>query len=396
MKNRQAKKIIVVCPNSFKGCMSAKEASGHITLGARDVFPESEIRLLPIADGGEGTLEAIVEARGGVRRVADVCGPLGTRVSAAYGVIDGGETVVMEMASAAGLPLVAKAKRNPMLTSTYGVGELILRALKESPRQIIIGVGGSATVDFGIGMAQALGYRFFNKDGDAIPLFASGKDLIRVSKIEIADTGNLLGKTRIIVASDVRNPLCGRNGAAYIFAPQKGATAEQVAALDEGMRYFSGVLERGIPGLRERLDGARLCEMESGGAAGGLGAGLFAFLGAEIKPGAELIFDIMKFEEALAGADLVITGEGATDEQTFMGKAPGEAARLAKLNKIAAVMITGNASRAPDISFLRQNGVCCVMPIAAAPASEKEMIKSAGEALRRTAAHVVSVFFGNR
>ena len=334
---------VVVAPNAFKGSLSALEAAEAIRDGILSVVPNADCILVPIADGGDGTVDALVAATGGERRVQQVRGPLGERVEADYGVINGGKTAVVEMATAAGLKLVPPAKRDPRITTTYGVGELMQDAFDAGARHFIIGIGGSATNDGGAGMAQALGYHLLDQDGHELP--PGGLALQRLARIHVGGVHANWKDARIEVASDVTNPLTGPNGASAIYGPQKGATPEIVAELDTALHRFAEVIRRDLGIDVEHLPGA--------GAAGGLGAGLVAFTGAHLAPGAEMVMEAVKLDERLAGASLVITGEGRLDSQTArFGKGPAAVARHARNAGIPVVAIGGGLADEAELALL--------------------------------------------
>jgi len=294
---------IIVAPDSFKGSVSAVGTAGAIEKGIKQVFSEAEVIKLPIADGGEGTVEALVTATGGRVVYQNVVGPLGNMVEASWGIMGDGETAVIEMAAASGLPLVPKDKKDPRIATTYGTGELIKAALDRGLRKIIIGIGGSATNDGGSGMAQALGARFLDVDGQELPY--GGAALANLDRVELSGMDGRLKDTKIMVACDVDNPLCGPSGASAVYGPQKGASPEMVAQLDEALRHFAGKVEQAT--------GRDVAEYPGAGAAGGLGAGLLFFTNAALRPGVEIVLEAIGFEEMVKSAQLVITGEGRTD-----------------------------------------------------------------------------------
>jgi glycerate kinase len=321
---------IVVAPQEFKGSLSAVQAAQAIAEGLRRALPDAELTLVPMADGGPGTVEAVVTAKGGRRQKTAVRGPLGGPVDAGWGVIDG-DTAVIEMAAASGLVLVPESRRDPRIASTYGTGQLIAAAVAMGCRRIIVGMGGSATNDGGAGVAQALGARLLDDDGQDLP--PGGAALARLARIDVSGLRPRLGEAQILAATDVFNPLCGPQGASAVYGPQKGATPEMVHELDAALARYAAVIERDL--------GVRVLDVAGAGAAGGLGAGLVAFLGAEIVPGAKLVADAVGLEQRMAGADLVIAGEGRLDAQTGFGKAPHEVARLARQAGVPVVAIAG-------------------------------------------------------
>ena len=322
---------ILAAPDSFKGSLTALEVAENIQKGIKNFDEKINVELLPMADGGEGTVQSLVDATDGEIIKKDVTGPLGKKVEAFYGILGDKKTAVIEMAAASGLPLVPKAKRNPLKTTTYGTGELIMSALKHGVEQIIVGIGGSATNDAGVGMAQALGAEILDENGKQVAF--GGEHLDEIKEINLESLDSRIKETEILVACDVDNPLFGRNGAAYVYAPQKGADQYMVEQLDNNLRQFNEV-------VKEELN-KNINEIPGAGAAGGLGAGLVAFLDAELKAGIDIILELMNFEKKLEDIDLVITGEGMLDGQSINGKTPIGVARKAKEKEIAVVAIAG-------------------------------------------------------
>jgi glycerate kinase len=334
---------IVIAPNAFKGSLSALEAATAIGEGIRIAAPDADLVLVPIADGGDGTVDALVAATQGERRTRRVHGPLGDPVDAEYGVIDQGSTAVIEMAKAAGLALVPKDKRDPRVTTTYGVGELLQYAYDEGAHRFIVGIGGSATNDGGAGMAQALGYHLLDDKGLELP--PGGLALKRLARIHVGGVHANWKETEVDVACDVTNPLTGPRGASAVYGPQKGATPDMVAELDAALHHFAEVIRRDLGVDVEQLPGA--------GAAGGLGAGLVAFVGARLRPGAEMVMEALHLDERLTGAELVITGEGRIDSQTArFGKGPAAVARHAKSAGIPVVAIGGSVADETELRLL--------------------------------------------
>jgi glycerate kinase len=334
---------IVIAPNAFKGSLSALEAAEAIGEGVRVAARDAQLVLVPIADGGDGTVDALVAATQGDRRALRVRGPLGDPVDAEYGLIDGGSTAVIEMAKAAGLALVPNEKRDPRITTTYGVGELMQHAYDTGARHFIVGIGGSATNDGGAGMAQALGYHLLDESGLELP--PGGLALKRLARIHVGGVHANWKETQVDVACDVTNPLTGPRGASAVYGPQKGATPEMVAELDTALHHFAEIIRRDLGVDVEPLPGA--------GAAGGLGAGLVAFLGARLQPGAEMVMEALHLDERLAGAQLVITGEGRLDSQTArFGKGPAAVARHAKNAGIPVVAIGGSVADEAELRLL--------------------------------------------
>ena len=303
---------IVIAPDSFKECISAKEACIAIQKGFEKIFKEDEYILVPMADGGEGTTESLVDATGGKIYFCDTTNPCGEKIVSKFGILGDGKTAIIEMAQASGLELISKEKRNPMVTTTYGTGELIKSALDKNIETILIGIGGSATNDGGAGMIQALGGKLLDKDGKEIGF--GGGELSKLHKIDLSNLDERLKKVKIIVACDVDNPLTGERGASYIFGKQKGGTPEMLKILDNNLKHFAKTIRKDLGVDIENISGS--------GAAGGLGGGLMGFLSAELKKGIDIVIEYSKLEEKIQGADLVITGEGSIDSQTRFGKTP--------------------------------------------------------------------------
>jgi glycerate kinase len=322
---------VVIAPQALKGSLTAEEVGQAIALGVQIVYPQADVDVVPIADGGEGTVQALVDATGGELIWQTVTGPLGTPVSAFYGLLGDGRTAAIEMAASSGLPLVPHAQRNPRLTTTYGVGELLLAAIERGRRHFIIGIGGSATNDGGAGMAQAVGASLLTEQGTAIA--RGGAALTTLARISLAQLDSRIQECTFEVACDVTNPLCGPTGASAIYGPQKGATPEMVLELDAALDHYAHILERDL--------GQSVRDIPGAGAAGGLGAGLIAFLHATLQPGAQLVLDAVKLETYMREADLVITAEGQIDEQTAYGKCVGAVATLAKRYGLPVLALAG-------------------------------------------------------
>lgn len=322
---------IIIAPQSLKGSLTAYEAGQAIANGVRAVLPAASIDIVPIADGGEGTVQALVDATGGTLLPRTVTGPLDEPVTALFGLLGDGTTAVIEMASCAGLPLVPPDKRNPRITTTYGVGELILAALDHGCRHFIIGIGGSATNDGGAGMAQALGAQLLNNEGQQIA--RGGAALATLAHISTAQLDPRIHESTVDVACDVNNPLCGPTGASAVYGPQKGATPEMVAELDAALAHYAEIIERDLSIGVKDVPGA--------GAAGGLGAGLLTFLHAQLRPGAQIVLEAVQLEQHLQTADLVITAEGQIDAQTAYGKSVGAVASLAKRYNLPVLALAG-------------------------------------------------------
>ena len=348
--------------------------------GLRKAAPNAVIATFPMADGGEGTTEAIVAALGGEARQAVVTGPMGDPVTAVYGIIDGGRTAVIEVAAASGLPLVEKERRNPLLATSYGTGELIRSALREGCRKIILGLGGSATVDGGVGMAQALGIRFLDAAGE--PVGFGGGQLERIARIDNSAAEPLLRDAEFVLTCDVTNPICGPLGAAAVFGPQKGADAVMVERLDKGLRHAAQLLADRfkedvftIPGL---------------GAAGGLALPLKAFASAEMVPGANMVMEITGLYEALANADLVLTGEGATDDQTAYGKVVSAIAAAASAKQVPVVCLSGALGRGSEQLYAL--GVTAMFSIMNRPMSLEEAFKESETLIEQAAENIGRLF----
>ncbi len=364
---------IVIAPDSFKGSLSAGEVAEAIEEGVRKVFPRAEVEKVPMADGGEGTVQVLVEATGGKIEEVEATGPLGEKVKANYGILGDKKTAVIEMAAASGLPLVPLQERDPYRTTTYGTGELIKAALREGCREFIIGIGGSATSDGGAGMAQALGAKLL--DGRGKDIGFGGRELKRLDRIDIAHLDRRLRKSKITVASDVDNPLFGKEGAARVYGPQKGATPEMVEELDEALRHFAKILNRDLH--------KDIADIPGAGAAGGLGAGLIAFLGATLKSGVDIVMEVVELEEKILDADLIITGEGKMDEQTIHGKVPYGVAKLAKRHKKQVIGICGMLGEGAEILY--QRGFQALFPNRKDSMSVEEAMERAKELTTATA-----------
>ncbi len=354
---------ILIAPDSFKGSLSAAQVCDAVEEGIRRVLPDAEIVKVPMADGGEGTVQALVDATGGKLVTQEVTGPMGERVEASLGLLGDGESAAIEMAAASGLPLVTPEKRNPLLTTTYGTGELILAALERGRGRLIVGIGGSATNDGGAGMAQALGAKLLDADRRDIGL--GGGALAALDSIDVSGMTPLLAEARLQVACDVTNPLCGPEGASHVYGPQKGATPAMVEQLDANLAHYAELIRRDL--------GREVGEMPGAGAAGGLGGGLVAFCNAELKPGIELVIDAVKLEEKMRRADLVITGEGKIDAQSAFGKTPMGVAELAQRLGVPVVAIGGTIGDGAEALY--EHGVGLIMPIIDRPMTLEEAMK---------------------
>ncbi len=371
---------IVVAPDSFKGSLSALKVSRAMERGIRKVNPKINVCLLPMADGGEGTVEALVTALGGEIIPTVVTGPLGDPVNSFFGLLGDGTTAVIEMAAASGLPLVPAGRRNPLVTTSCGTGQLIRFALERGASQLIIGIGGSATNDGGAGMVQALGARLLDAEGRELAYGGGNLDLLH--SIDMNGLDSRLRESRIRVACDVTNPLCGPKGASAVFGPQKGATAEMVAVLDKNLNHYADVLEAAT--------GKKVREMEGAGAAGGLGAALLAIFNADLLPGSRIVLDAGKADRLMEGADLVITGEGRTDSQTLYGKVPAGVAELAAKHHVPVVCISGGLT--PDAVELYQHGFSGLFSITEGPISLEQAMTEAEPLVERAAERVARMF----
>lgn len=366
-------KKIVVASDSFKGSLSSMEVADYAEMAIHKIFPDCEVVKIPVADGGEGTIDSLVSALKGVMVDCEVHDPLMNKIQAIYGILGDGQTAVIEMASASGLTLIPADKRNPMKTTTYGTGELIKDALQKGCRNFLIGIGGSATNDAGTGMLQALGFRFLDRSGNE--LGQGGQILQEISSIDHSFVIPELSEATFTIACDVNNPFSGEKGAAYIYARQKGADDEMIRQLDKGLKHFAEVILQSENKEIDPIPGA--------GAAGGLGGGFLAFLRATLKPGIEMVLDTLRFDDQISGADLIITGEGRLDRQTGMGKTPAGVLCAGENQDIPVIAIGGSVE---ETELLNQLGFLVVLPIqpgvvTLAQAMEKDF---AGENIQRT------------
>lgn len=342
---------VVIAIDSLKGSLSSMEAGMAIKDGILAAKPDAEVIVKPLADGGEGTTDALIEGMNGERIDLTVTGPMHTPVDAYYGYLKDTNTAVMEMASAAGITLVPDSEKNPLLATSYGVGEMINDAIQRGCRNFIIGIGGSVTNDGGIGMLKALGVRFLDENGEDAG--EGGQALAKVARIDVSGMNPLLKECHIQVACDVNNPLCGENGSTYVYGPQKGVTEDMKKTLDEAMAHFAGVTSETLENDYMNTPGA--------GAAGGLGYAFLAYTGAALTPGIELILDAVGLEEELSGADVVVTGEGRLDFQTAMGKAPVGVARLAKKYNAKVIAFAGSVTK--EATACNNEGIDAFFPI---------------------------------
>ena len=369
-------KKVVIAPDSFKESLSALGVADAIEWGFRQIYPQAHYVKLPMADGGEGTVESMVAATGGEIVQVTVTGPLGEPVEAFYGLSGDRQCAFIEMAAASGLMLTPAARRNPLLATSYGTGELIRHALDQGIRHLILGIGGSATVDGGVGMVQALGGRFYRPDGKALPW--GGGELATLSGVDLGTLDARLRQCRIEVACDVDNPLVGPRGAAAVFGPQKGATAAMVAQLEQGLTQYAEVIRQST--------GRDVRHVAGGGAAGGMGIACQVFLGATLKPGIEIVMAALGLEQALTEADLLVTGEGRIDSQTLGGKALSGVARLARARGLPVIALAGVVEEGAEA--LHAQGIDAMFSILPR-LSALEIALSQGELnLQRSAANV--------
>ncbi len=356
---------IVIAPDSFKGSLTALHVAEAIEVGLHRVFPDAAIEKVPMADGGEGTVQSLVDATSGLILTAQVLDPLGNSINAQYGVLGDGVTAVIEMAAASGLTLVPLDKRDPRVTTTYGTGELIRAALAHGCRKLIIGIGGSATNDGGAGMAQALGAKLLTASGEQIK--PGGGSLATLNSIDLSELDSRIAETETVVACDVNNPLTGKQGASHVYGPQKGATHEMIEVLDANLAHFDKTVQRDLSKSVGNVPGA--------GAAGGLGAGLMAFLDASLKSGIEIVTEATQLSKRFTGADLVITGEGQINFQTVFGKTPVGVAQVAKTHNIPVIAIAG--SIADDSNGVYDAGIDAMIDIVPEPMSLETAIENA-------------------
>ena len=375
---------IVIAPDKFKGSLSAPEAARAIGRGVRRAAPSIEVDEAPMADGGEGTVDALIAATGGSERFAEVSGPMGEPIQARYGRLGDGETAVLEMASASGLVLVPRELRDPRVSSTRGTGELLLQAIESGAKRVILGIGGSATNDGGAGLATALGYRLLDRDGLDLP--PGGAALARLDRIDSSGRDRRLDGVIVEIACDVDNPLCGPSGASAIYGPQKGATPAMVVDLDDALARFAEVVRRDL--------GVDVADLAGAGAAGGLGAGLVAFAAGRLARGAGLVIDAVNLEHRLSGAMLCFTGEGSIDASSVHGKTAVAVARLARTWECPTFALVGSVGAGAELTL--DQGITAIFPIGQGPATFDQAIGRTAEDLERTAEHVTRAFLAGR
>ncbi|PSV53097.1 glycerate kinase [Photobacterium sp. GB-1] len=371
---------IIIAPDSYKESLTAMEVATAIENGFRQVLPNAEYIKLPMADGGEGTVQSLVDASNGRIIECTVTGPLGEQVNGFFGLMGDGKTAIIEMAAASGLHLVSPEQRNPMLTNSFGTGELILAALDKGVEHIIVGIGGSATNDGGIGMAQALGIRLQDENNN--PIYFGGGALARLHHIDISDIDPRLAQVKLEVACDVDNPLCGEKGASQVFGPQKGATPEMVVQLDTNLAHYAEIIKRDL--------GTDVKDMAGAGAAGGMGAALLGLFNAQLRPGIEIVMDAVNLADVLKDADLVITGEGRIDSQTIHGKTPIGVARTAKRFNKPVIGIAGCLSYDCDVVY--EHGIDAVFSVVPRSVSLAEALAEAAINVELTARNVAAIY----
>ena len=371
-------KTFLLAPDSFKESMTAEQACAAMQRGIVKALPDAQFIYVPMADGGEGTVDALVAARNGRKVELDVSGPfIQQKVQSYFGLIENDQTAVIEMALANGIHLIESSQRNPLLTSTLGTGEIIKAALELSVSKIIIGLGGSVTNDAGAGMAQALGAKFLDENGQAVQV--GGGQLAQIQSIDLSQLDPRLKSTEIVIASDVNNPLCGENGASHVFAPQKGATSEMVEVLDQNLSHFADLVAQHI--------GQDFQDIAGAGAAGGLGFGLMAFAGAKIRSGVEIVIEETGLSEKIDQADYVFTGEGGIDFQTKFGKTPFGVAQVAKLFNKPVIAFAGYVGK--GIEELYDEGFTAIFGIVDGACDLQTALKNGEKNLERCCENVV-------
>ncbi|PLC58275.1 glycerate kinase [Photobacterium carnosum] len=371
---------IIIAPDSYKESLTAMEVATAIEAGFRQVMPDAEYIKLPMADGGEGTVQSLVDASNGTIIEHQVTGPLSEQVPAFFGLMGDGKTAVIEMAAASGLHLVSPEQRNPMITTSYGTGELILAALDYGVKHIIIGIGGSATNDGGIGMAQALGVQLLDNKGQALGF--GGQALAQLASIDITTVDPRLAHIKLDVACDVDNPLCGEKGASHIFGPQKGATPAMVAELDQHLAHYAAIIKRDLA-----ID---VKDMAGAGAAGGMGAALLSLFNAQLRSGIEIVIDAVHLGDIIKDADLVITGEGRIDSQTIHGKTPIGVARTAKKYHKPVIGIAGCLSQ--DCGVVYDHGIDAVFSVVPTAMNLEQAFKNAAINVELTARNIAAIY----
>ena len=375
---------IVIAPNALKDCLTTSEAADAIEKGILNAFPEAETVKVPVADGGDGLLDALLTPLNGICHTVEVTGPRYDKIKADFAYFPQQKTAIVEMAKASGLALLPADKRDAEQTTSLGTGELIKVALSLDVTRIFVGIGGSATCEGGIGLATALGLRFLDKNG--IPVKPIGTNLGKITKIDTSNMHPKLSGVKIEVVCDVDNPLLGKNGAAYVYGPQKGASPEQVRDLDFGLKNLASIIKKDL--------GVDVTEITGGGAAGGIGAGMYAYFNASLKPGIDIVLELIKLREKLQDTDLVVTAEGQMDSQTAYGKAPAGVAKCAKEKGIPCIAIAGGVKE--DIDELHAIGINAVFSLCPAPITLEDAIKNGSKYLSRISEQIVRAYFSKR
>lgn len=368
---------IIIAPDSFKECLSAKEVAINISEGIRNVMPGATLRQMPISDGGEGILDVLLDGVGGKRIAVEVRDPLSRRINSHYGILGDNRTAIIEMAKASGLELLKEEEKNPLTTSTYGTGQLIKDALDKGCKKIIIGIGGSATNDGGAGMIRALGAKFLDKNGKDIP--EGGGALNELDHIDLSGFDQRIENIEVVVACDVSNPLTGPKGASMVYGSQKGGSMEELQVLDKNLEYYASVIKKEL-----KID---IANMPGAGAAGGTGAALMAFMDGKLENGINLILKTLGMEQFMKKADLVITGEGKIDEQTLHGKTISGIAKMAREHNVPVIVITGKVEG--NIDGLYDLGVTSIYSIANRPMELKEAVRDAPFLIRQGVGNIM-------
>lgn len=376
--------VIILAPDSFKESMTAKEACIAMEKGIKKANSKITCIHVPMADGGEGTMQSLVDATGGMKYSVNVVGPLGNEVEAEYGILGDGETGILEMASASGIQLVHVDKRNPLVTTTYGTGQLIKACLDRNIKRLLIGIGGSATNDGGAGAVQALGGKLLDREGREIGF--GGGELGKLASIDLANFDSRLKNIKIEVACDVTNPLCGLKGASNVFGPQKGAAPQMIEILDKNLRHYADI-------IKEQF-GKEVIDVPGAGAAGGMGAGLMAFLDGTLKNGIEMVVEYSKLEEKIKSADMVWTGEGSIDFQTQYGKTPLGVARVAKKYDKPVIALAGKVGS--NIEALYDMGIDSIFCIMRGVATLEEALKDGKENIENTSENIIRLLYLNK
>lgn len=371
---------IVIAPDSFKESLTAIEVASAIESGWKEIIPDAEYVKVPLADGGEGTTQSLVDATGGRIIYQEVTGPLGIPVQGFYGILGDGETAVIEMAAASGLDFVPREMRNPLITTTWGVGELVRSALDTGAKKIILGLGGSATNDGGAGMMQALGVKLLNDHNEQVGY--GGATLETLVKIDTSEMDPRLKDTTFIVACDVDNPLTGNDGASAVFGPQKGATSQDVEQLDKALSNFAAIIKESV--------GIDVNVMKGAGSAGGLGAGVKAFLNSELKSGIDIVIEATGLKDIVSDADLVITGEGRIDSQTIHGKTPIGVAKTAREFGVPVIGIAGCIT--PDSNIVHSHGIDALFPIVPQIVTIEEALQTGRQNIERTSRNIAQIY----